>query len=343
MPVLNVELASRFARKERASSPHSIPSRLIDRALLSASTVRRFAPSPPSLTAGQPQQKVPQWAEIIGYSFLSLVTRWLLWTNILIAGSAAGWVIVTVHTLALPVDWALIALAFSLALAFYTRDRLDERERHADLLTMPERTLWIQRHAVALKRVVWGSFLGAVLLLAMRPAALPPIVAGLGFALSYTVRWLPWRGRRLGWKHLPGLKMPFVAILWVLITVITPAAVYGQVWLANTWLLAAAVCALIMVQILVNDLRDVVGDRLSGTASLPALVGEAAARRAGYALTLVAALLTLFLAPTFFLPVALYSAFLVWRYRREADTRWRAWIEAQGLIAALVSLPGLFS
>jgi 4-hydroxybenzoate polyprenyltransferase len=171
----------------------------------------------------------------------------------------------------------------------------------------------------------------------MRPAALPPILAGLGFALSYTVRWLPWRGRRLGWKHLPGLKMPFVAILWVLTTVITPAAVYGQVWRANTWLLAAAVCALIMVQILLNDLRDVAGDRLSGTFSLPALVGDPAARRFGFSLTLVAALLALLVAPSLLL-AALYSAFLVWRYRREDDTRWRSWIEAQGIIAALVTL-----
>lgn len=259
------------------------------------------------------------------------------------AGSAAGWVIVTAHALAFPVDWALIGLAFSLALAFYTRDRLDERERHTDLLTMPERTLWVQRHSVALKGMVWASFAAAVVLLALRPAALPPILAGAGFALSYTVRWLPWRGRRLGWKHLPGLKMPFVAILWILITVITPAAVYGQVWRANTWLLAAAVCALIMVQILLNDLRDVTGDRLSGTLSLPALVGEAAARRIGYGLTLAAALLALFFASASLLLAALYSAFLVWRYRRDDDILWRSWIEAQGLMAGLVSLPAIFS
>jgi 4-hydroxybenzoate polyprenyltransferase len=137
--------------------------------------------------------------------------------------------------------------------------------------------------------------------------------------------------------------MPFVAILWILITVITPAAVYARVWRTDTWLLAAAVCALIMVQILLNDLRDVAGDRLSGTFSLPALVGEKAARRVGYGLTLVAAVLALFFVPAPLFLAALYSAFLVWRYRRNDDAQWRIWIEAQGLIAALVSLPGLFS
>lgn len=264
--------------------------------------------------------------------------RWLLWTNLLMAGSAAGWVVVTAHVLFLPLDGVLVALAFVLALAFYTRDRLDEGEHYSDLVTMPQRTAWVQRHAVALRGVVWSGFLSATGLLIMRPAALLPILTGLGFALSYTVRWLPWRGRRVAWKHLPGMKMPFVAALWTLLAVITPATVYGRGWHHDTWLLGTAVCALIMVQILTNDLRDVEGDRSSGTVSLPVLLGEPSTRRVGYVLAAAAVLLALPLSPLLFLLTALYSAFLLWRYRRESDTRWRAWIEAQGLVAALLTL-----
>ena len=254
------------------------------------------------------------------------------------AGSAAGWVVVTLATLALPLDWALIGLAFLLALAFYTRDRLDEKERQADRLTMPERTAWVQRYEVVLQGLVWASFFGALLLLAFRPAALLPLLAGLGFALSYTVRWFPWRGARLGWKHLPGMKMPFVAALWTLTTVITPAAVYDQLWRKETWLLVVAVWAFIMAQILLNDLRDIAGDQLSGVTSLPVLVGETKARRIGQILTWAAAWLMFPLNPLPFLGVAIYSGFLLWRYRRERDARWRPWIEAQGLIAALCNL-----
>ena len=269
---------------------------------------------------------------------LDVATRWLLWTNFLMAGNASGWVIVTARALAFPVDGGLIALALVLALAFYTRDRLDKGEHRSDLVTMPQRTAWVQRHTVALKSVVWCSFLSAVVLLVLRPAALPPLLAGLGFALSYTVRWLPWRGRRVGWKHLPGIKMPFVAILWTLVTVITPAATYGLMWQCDTWLLAAAVCALIMVQILINDLRDMEGDLASGTVSLPVLLGEPAARRAGYALVVAGALLALPISPLPFSLTALYSALLIWRYRRESDARWRWWIETQGIVAALAAL-----
>ncbi|HHJ06279.1 MAG TPA: hypothetical protein ENK24_02135, partial [Anaerolineae bacterium] len=83
--------------------------------------------------------------------------RQLLWTNILIAGSAAGWVLVTLRGLALPFDWALAALAFTLTLGFYTRDRLDEQERQTDRRTMPERTAWVERHQLALQWVTRGS------------------------------------------------------------------------------------------------------------------------------------------------------------------------------------------
>lgn len=269
---------------------------------------------------------------------VDVATRWLLWTNLLMAGSAAGWVLVTTRALALPVDGVLIGLAFALTLAFYSRDRLAEEERRSDLVTMPQRTAWVQRHAVALRGVVWSGFLSGVVLLAVRPAALPPILAGLGFASSYTLRWLPWQGRRVGWKHLPGIKMPFVALLWTLLTVITPAAVCRKVWQRDTWLLAAAVCALIMVQILLNDLRDVGGDSASGTVSLPVLLGDPAARRVGWALAVAGTLLALPISPLPFLLTAFYSALLIWRYCRETDARWRWWIEAQGLVAALAAL-----
>lgn len=268
----------------------------------------------------------------------STLMRQLLWTNILIAGSAAGWVLVTLRGLALPFDWALMALAFTLTLGFYTRDRLDEQERQTDRRTMPERTAWVEHHQLALQWVTRGSFFCAAGLIALRPATLLPLLAGLGFALSYTLRWFPWQGRAVGWKHLPGMKMPFVATLWTLTTVITPARVYRRLWQSETWLLAGAVCALVMIQILLNDLRDEEGDLAAKTLSLPALAGQKVARRVGYGLAIVAALLALSLVSLSVLLTALYSAFLLLRYRPEEDARWRGWIEGQGVVAAILSL-----
>ena len=259
-----------------------------------------------------------------------------LWLNLLMAASAAGWVIVTSKLLFLPLDGVLVALAFVLAVAFYTRDRLDESEQSTDATTMPQRTAWVQRYANPLRRLVWLNFGMAIILLMIRPAALPPILAGLGFALTYTIRWLPWRGRRVGWKHLPAMKMPFVAILWTVLTVITPATVYDKLWQVASWRVAASVCLLIMIQILINDLRDLTGDQKSGTDSLPVLLGDPQARRIGYLLALIAALLV---PRPLALPLtALYSALLLWRYRRQADEQWRFWIEVQGVVPALLAM-----
>jgi 4-hydroxybenzoate polyprenyltransferase len=267
-----------------------------------------------------------------------VIARWLIWSNILIAGSAAGWMLVTLRTLSMPLDLALVALAFVLALVFYTRDRLDASGRASDRMAMPERTDWVQRHTPAFKAIMWIGAIGALGLLALRSKAMPPLLIGLGFALTYTLRWLPWRGRRVGWKHLPGMKMPFVATLWTLVVVVMPAAVYGMIGQGATWLLAAAVCALIMVQILLNDLRDIEADRAAGTFSLPVLIGDRNARRVGLMLVIAGALIPVSLFPFPFLLSGLYSAILLWRYRREHDTQWRGWIEGQGWVAGLAAL-----
>ena len=267
-----------------------------------------------------------------------MLTRWIIWTNLLMAASAAGWVIVTINVLDLPFDWLLIALAFFLALSFYIRDRLDQKEQRADQISMPERTAWIRRHAKLLRLMTWVGFAGAIVIVAMRPVSAIPLLAGLGFALTYTVRWLPWRGQRVGWKHLPALKMPFVAILWAITTVMGPATVYGQVWHGKTWRLAAAVCLLIMVQILLNDLRDLAGDRVGGTQSLPVMIGDQASRWVGLVMAVASIAVIWPHAVLVFSLTAVYSLLLIWRYEREHDARWRAWIEGQGIVAAVVSI-----
>lgn len=261
----------------------------------------------------------------------------LLWSNIIIAGSAAGWVLVTLLALRVPFDAALLALAFALTLAFYTRDRLDQREQRVDWLSMPARTRWVKRHTPALKAVMWGAFAAALGLVVLRPGTLPPLLTGLGFALSYTVRWLPWRGERRGWKHLPGFKMPFVALLWVVTVVFAPAAQPGQLWQLATWRLAGAVWLLVMTQILLNDLRDVAADSAGGTASLPLLIGDRCARRIGLGLSLLGVLFAGGIAWPVFPVTALYTAVLLWRYTPRRDAAWRFWIEAQGLVAGLVA------
>ena len=57
-----------------------------------------------------------------------------------------------------------------------------------------------------------------------------------------------------------------------------------------------------------------------------------------YGVVVVGALLPLSIAALPSMLTSLYSAFLIWRYRRGRDPQWRGWIEGQGLVAGLAAL-----
>ncbi|MEV7595860.1 UbiA family prenyltransferase [Kitasatospora sp. NPDC089797] len=263
---------------------------------------------------------------------------WLVWSNLLMAGSAAGWVVCTGRLVGLPVDPVTVAQAFLLTAVFYLRDRMAPAEQHADRVTMPERTRWLVRHAVALRRLGRVLAVLAAATVALRPAALPWLLGGLGLSLSYTVRWIPRRGGRVAWKQLPAAKEALVALLWVVVTVLVPVSTAHGPWGRRVVLTSVLVWCLVATQILVNDLRDVDEDRRRGTRSLPVLVGTRAARLVGCLLCGAAGLTALPLGSPGLLAVALASLATAAAYRREHDARWRPWIEAQGVLAAVLTV-----
>jgi hypothetical protein len=265
--------------------------------------------------------------------------RWLVWGNILMALSAAGWVVVTWNHLGLPPDPVLAVLAFALAIVFYTRDRLEPDERAADRLTFPRRVEWIERHRHLL--LLWIALALAVALYCiwMRPLAILPLLAGVGFALTYTLRWIPWRGQRWSWKQIPGLKLPYVALLWTILTVFTPVTVYGYRWNhLRLWQVAIAVFLLIGCQILLNDIRDREGDANNKVYTLPVLMGERWARIIGMGAVGGAAILGFVMEQPSIPGVALYTAILFIGYRYDRDSQWRPFIEIQGAVAVVLTI-----
>ncbi len=267
---------------------------------------------------------------------LKSLYHFLIWGNLLMAASAAGWVVVVCRGGGIPADGVLALLTFALAIAFYTRDRLDANSHPTDLLTLPDRTRWMRRHHRALRLWMWlGAIVGVGCLL-LRPMAVIPILAGLGFALTYTLRWIPWQGQRRAWRQLPGMKMPSVALLWTLLVVGCPVAVYPALRTPTMAGVAFAIFLLIMVQILVNDLRDIKGDAADGTYSLPVLLGNTKARLVGIALALLAFSSTLPLGRPALPLTAVYALVLVLGYRRRHESYWRPWVEGVGILPLLL-------
>jgi len=264
--------------------------------------------------------------------------RCLVWGNVLMGLSAAGWVVVTWEHLMLPPDPILALLAFALAIVFYTRDRLDPQEQATDSLTFPERTQWVQQHQTRLKVWIGSALIVALGCIVLRPLTLAPLMTGVGFALTYTMRWIPWRGQRWASKQVPALKMPYVALLWTILTIFTPVTVYGAWENGRLWHVAGALFLLIMTQILINDLRDMEGDRHGKTYSLPILVGDYWARLWGIVLVGVACVVGFLLYHPALPITALYTGILLMGYRRAQDNFWRPFIEAQGVVAGVLSL-----
>lgn len=258
----------------------------------------------------------------------ALLRRLLLYPSIVMAASAVGWSLTTTRLLKLPWDPAVHLLVFALAVLFYNRDRLAGHVAPDDRLNMAERTEWIARHRRALRGLVAAMAATSGLVLAARPAALPPILAGLGFALAYSMRLLP--GGRAP-RQLPGLKAPYVAALWVLLVVGAPLAAAGAPWTGRAGLIAVAIGALVAAQVSVNDIRDVVGDRLVGTQTFAVLWGERGARAAGLLAALLTGGVAVLLASAGLGLAALYTAGYTLTYRREADDRFRWIIEGAGL------------
>lgn len=270
----------------------------------------------------------------IGNSFY----RWLVWGNVLMALSAAGWVVVTWNHLELPPDPLVALLAFALAIVFYTRDRLDPQEQDADSVTFYDRTEWVQRHRTLLTVWVLVALGVAFYCITVRPATWIPLLAGVGFALTYTVRWIPWRGQRWAWKQVPGLKTPYVALLWTILTVFAPAAEYDLWGTVRLWQVAGVIFLLILCQILLNDLRDIDGDSANNVYSLPVILGDYQARMLGMELLGLAAILGFVLWHPPFPMTALYTGILLIGYRRKLDPLWRPFIEVQGVVAGLLCL-----
>ncbi|MCZ7573911.1 MAG: UbiA family prenyltransferase [Ardenticatenaceae bacterium] len=237
--------------------------------------------------------------------------------------------------LGLGYDVHVHALVFALALLFYNRDRLADSSEPDDQLNMAERAQWVVAHRRALRLLVGAAAAASALLLAQRPAALAPILAGLGFALAYSARRLP--GGRAP-KQLPGLKTPYVAALWTLLIVGVPLAGAGRPWDRQALLGASAIFALVAAQVTVNDIRDLEGDRLVGTRTLAVLWGERGARLAAILCALLAAAAALALRSRGLVLAAAYTTAYAAAYRRPADSAFRWLIEGAGIATWLTAV-----
>ncbi len=259
---------------------------------------------------------------------VGILERWLLYPNVVLALTAVLWGTCTQKLLNIPTDPAALALIFALTLVTYNRDRLADADSPADQSNTAERTRWVTRHRRSLARFTAAAALVAAVLLCLRPMALVPIGAGIGFALVYSSRVLP--GGRAP-RQLPTVKVPYVALLWAVLTVGVPAAAAGSAWNERTALVGSVIFFFAAALVNLNDLRDLGGDREAGTLTLPVLLGDGPARLFSVLSGSLAGLCAVLSEQPGLGLIGLYIALLALSYRVGDDRIFRWLIEGIGV------------
>jgi 4-hydroxybenzoate polyprenyltransferase len=186
----------------------------------------------------------------------------------------------------LRIDWSRSApLWFAGYLIVYNADRLYPDP--ADRFNTPLRTSWAAR--LREWRVLLVSFSAVILgvwpLVTGRWWLLFPLAVGLGILCFYS-RPIPSAGFRL--KDLPYLKSLLAPAVIAFVLVLWPAWETGNSPSQRVWLVFFWIFLILTINALVFDYRDIAGDRLIGTRTIPVLLGHRRTR--GLLLVLVCAL-----------------------------------------------------
>jgi 4-hydroxybenzoate polyprenyltransferase len=172
----------------------------------------------------------------------------------------------------LQIDWGRSApLWFAGYLFVYNADRLYSDP--ADRFNTPMRSSWSARLRGCRVVLVWfsGGILGAWPLVTGRFWLLFPLAVTFGVLCFYS-RPIPGAGFRL--KDLPYLKSLLAPVAIAVVLVPWPALESGNVSRQKEWLVFWWIFLILTINALVFDYRDIIGDRFTGTKTIPVLLGH---------------------------------------------------------------------
>lgn len=266
---------------------------------------------------------------------VSAAEAWLTYTSILLAASSAGWTACTFLVLGKAIDPIVLSLMAAMTLLLYNRDRLKEMHDIADQMNSGPRVRWLTAHQRTFRIAFWVVAATAVGLVCLRPRVLLPLILGTVLGVLYNARVLP--GRRT-LRQVPGVKVPWVAITWVVGVAGIPLALHGGPWDARiAWYVLSITC-LLACSVNVCDVRDIAGDRLAGTPTLPALLGYRWGIAASVAMAVAGTLAAYPAGGLRFCIAAGYTLALAILYRPQRDRAMRLPIEGSGVVTATVML-----
>lgn len=204
--------------------------------------------------------------------FLDTLTR----SGIFLSIGASLTTYMSTLILNLKFDLGLFLMSFLITFSIYNFNRkTDEKE---DFISYPERFSFVVKYS---KFLIIGAFISCIsaILIAFTKSIETVIVLiiPLVIATLYGVSWVPKtlnkkiKFRRF--KEVPILKDMLVALGWFAIPFL-PAYYWFSTITIVTWLIALFIFIRIYIGATIFDIRDVIGDKLTGIKTLPVLIGE---------------------------------------------------------------------
>jgi len=204
---------------------------------------------------------------------LNKILAYVQWSALPIAIAAAIWSMLVYQALQKPVDIIIVAIAFTSCWFYYSRDRLQYSE--SERINSNERYKWSNKYLSLLNKF---ALIILIALIIFRIRILIPAAIGGIMALLYG-KTLTLGKLKLNIKKLPGGKIIFVGILWIILIVFFPVfneAIYP--FSRVVFLLVSYFSLIIFTIIVISDIKDIEGDKAEGINTLAVLYGASAVR-----------------------------------------------------------------
>lgn len=206
------------------------------------------------------------------HKFIEAITR----SGIFLSLGAVLMALMSALLLNLKFDLGLFLISFLITFAIYNFNRkTDEKE---DFISYPERFSFVVKHS---KILFTGAVVSCVLAFSLAFTRNIDTVVFLSIplimAILYGVNWVPKNLRKKikfqRLKEIPVLKDLVVAFGWFAIPFLSVSYWSSSITIA-TWLIALFILIRIYIGATIFDVRDVLGDKLTGIKTLPVLIGE---------------------------------------------------------------------
>lgn len=205
----------------------------------------------------------------------------LIYTNLLIATAAMAQCALTYVIFGAAFDYPIIAIEGAATLLLYNFSLLLSRPKGPEK-SIYKRTRWVFRY----EWVLWLNNVAAVVALAYAVFHIHfyslLFLGAIGlFSIAYSFPLFPYRGKMVGLRQLPAVKIFHIALVWTLSSVCLPAFELYLDGLSVDRLALAALFALKFVFLVVCtlpfDIRDIQQDSYYHLKTIPSIIGAKSA------------------------------------------------------------------